>query len=153
MRTDRLDRIDQAIVSCLLDNARASYAEIGARVNLSAPAVKRRVDRLQQDGVIKGFTAVVDELALGRGTEAFVEVYCAGRMSPAAIRDAMARHPEVVDLCTVTGDSDAVVRLLTADVAHLEEALERIRREPNILRTRSVIVLSRLLSRAAAAPA
>src|SRR5258708_6232253 len=40
MRTDRLDRIDQAIVSCLLDNARASYAEIGARVNLSAPAVK-----------------------------------------------------------------------------------------------------------------
>jgi DNA-binding Lrp family transcriptional regulator len=55
-----LDDIDQRIVARLRDDARASFAEIGSAVGLSAPAVKRRVDRLRAAGVITGFTAVVD---------------------------------------------------------------------------------------------
>ena len=61
--TLQIDAVDQRIIASLVADARASYAEIGARVSLSAPAVKRRVDRLRPAGVIRGFTAVVDPAA------------------------------------------------------------------------------------------
>lgn len=140
-----MDEIDKRIVATLVDNARASYAEIGAVVSLSAPAVKRRVDRLRASGVIRGFTAVVDQAAIGWTTEAFVELYCEGRTSPGRIAAATARHPEVVAAYTVSGEADALVHLRAADITHLEQALERLRAEPFVSSTRSTIVLSRLV--------
>jgi DNA-binding Lrp family transcriptional regulator len=142
-----LDDIDQRIVARLRDDARASFAEIGATVGLSAPAVKRRVDRLRASGVITGFTAVVDPSALGWTTEAYVEVYCQGKTTPAMIAAAVSRHPEVVDACTVSGEADALVHVMAADMRHFEEVLERIGAEKFVVRTKSVLVLSRLLRR------
>ncbi|NUU22554.1 MAG: Lrp/AsnC family transcriptional regulator [Streptomycetaceae bacterium] len=142
-----LDDLDEKIVAHLLRDARASYAEIGTGVGLSAPAVKRRVDRLRGTGVIKGFTVRVDPHALGWTTEALVEVFCAPRTSPAALLTCLERHPEVIRADTVTGKADAVVRVLAADVRHLETVLERIREEPIVLSTTSTVVLSRLLER------
>jgi len=140
-----MDEVDQRIVALLVADARSSFAEIGARVSLSAPAVKRRVDRLRAAGIIRGFTAVVDPAAVGWATEAFVELYCAGRTTPAQIRAAARRHPEVVGAYTVSGEADALVHLRAADIAHLEEALERLRAEPFVTSSRSTIVLSRLV--------
>lgn len=137
--------MDERIIASLVADARASYAEIGARVSLSAPAVKRRVDRLRAAGVIRGFTAVVDPRAIGWNTEAFVELYCTGRTTPARIAAATRRHPEVVGAYTVSGEADALVHLRAADISHLEQALERLRAEPFVTSTRSMIVLSRLV--------
>jgi DNA-binding Lrp family transcriptional regulator len=142
-----MDHLDRRIVACLLRDARATYAEIGAEVNLSAPAVKRRVDRLVATGAIRGFTALVDPAVLGWQTEAYVEIYCKGTVSPADLRRSLADVPEVVDACTVSGSADALVHVLASDVRHLEQALERIRDEPNVDHTVSVIVLSRLIDR------
>jgi DNA-binding Lrp family transcriptional regulator len=142
-----MDDIDGNIVSALRSNARASFAEIGLSVGLSAPAVKRRVDKLRANGVLTGFTAVVDPSALGWTTEAYVELYCQGQTSPAAIKAAVARHPEVVDACTVSGEADALIHVMAADMRHFEEVLERIGAEKFVVRTKSVVVLSRLLRR------
>jgi DNA-binding Lrp family transcriptional regulator len=140
-----MDSVDQRIIASLVADGRASYAEIGSRVSLSAPAVKRRVDRLRAAGVIRGFTAVVDPAAVGWTTEAFVELFCTGRTTPAQIATATKRHPEVVGSYTVSGEADALVHLRAADIAHLEQALERLRAEPFVTSTRSMIVLSRLV--------
>jgi DNA-binding Lrp family transcriptional regulator len=140
-----MDSVDQHIVASLVADGRASYAEIGVRVSLSAPAVKRRVDRLRAAGIIRGFTAVVDPAAVGWTTEAFVELFCTGRTTPAQIAAATRRHPEVVGSYTVSGEADALVHLRAADIAHLEQALERLRAEPFVTSTRSMIVLSRLV--------
>jgi DNA-binding Lrp family transcriptional regulator len=142
-----MDEIDGNIVAALRSDARASFSEIGAVVGLSAPAVKRRVDKLRSTGVITGFTAVVDPAALGWSTEAYVELYCQGQTSPAAIKTAVARHPEVVDACTVSGEADALIHVVAADMRHFEEVLERIGAEKFVVRTKSVVVLSRLLRR------
>jgi DNA-binding Lrp family transcriptional regulator len=139
------DETDQAIIAALVVDARSSFAEIGAQVSLSAPAVKRRVDRLRSAGVIKGFTAIVDPAAAGGATEAFVELFCTGRTTPAQIAAAARRHPAVLAAFTVSGEADAVVHLRTADIPQLEQALERLRSESFITSTRSMIVLSRLL--------
>ena len=124
-----------------------SFARIGAQVNLSAPAVKRRVDRLRERGVIDGFTVRLDPAALGWATEAHVEVYCTGSTSPAMMRDAFERYQEVVSASTVTGEADAEVRVRARDVRHLDEVVERINAEPFVRRTRSTVVLTPLVRR------
>jgi len=145
-----VDDIDARIIAALIKDARASYALIGQEVGLSAPAVKRRVDRLRAAGAITGFSARVDPAAMGWTTEAYVELFCGGRTSPEEIAAAVRRYPEVADACTITGEADALVHIRAADVRHFEDVMERIRAEPFVVRTRSVIVLSRLLDRAEA---
>ena len=141
----QIDDVDQRIIASLVADARASYAEIGSVVSLSAPAVKRRIDRLRATGVIRGYTALIDPAAIGWTTEAFVELFCTGRTTPAQIALAARRHPEVVGAYTVSGEADALVHLRAADIGHLEQAIERLRGEPFITSTRSTIVLSRLV--------
>ena len=92
----QIDATDQQIIALLVEDARASYAEIGAKVSLSAPAVKRRVDRLRAGKVIRGYTAIIDPAALGWTTEAFVELFCTGRTTPVQIAAAVRNFPEVV---------------------------------------------------------
>ena len=142
-----IDDLDRRIVAALVADARATFAEVGAEVGLSAPAVKRRVDRLRASGAITGFAAQVDPAALGWTTEAYVELFCRGRTSPAEIAAVVSKHPEVIDACTVTGEADALVHIRAADVRHFERVVEQIGAEPFVVRTRSVIVMSRLVHR------
>ncbi|WP_187351953.1 Lrp/AsnC family transcriptional regulator [Allosaccharopolyspora coralli] len=142
-----MDTLDQRIISRLVADARASFADIGAAVGLSAPAVKRRVDKLLDLGVLQGFTAVVDPEALGWGTEAFVEVHCHGNVPAHRIRGGLEPLPEVVAAYTVSGQADAIVHMRAADIHHLETAMERLRAVDFVNRTVSTVVLSRLLDR------
>jgi DNA-binding Lrp family transcriptional regulator len=137
-----MDDIDARIVAFLVRDARASYALIGGEVGLSAPAVKRRVDRLRAAGAITGFSARVDPAAMGWTTEAFVELYCRARTSPAEVFAIAAKHPQVVYACTVSGEADAVLHVRATSVQDFERTLERISAEPAVARTKSVIVLS-----------
>ncbi|AEE44881.1 Lrp/AsnC family transcriptional regulator [Cellulomonas fimi] len=141
------DALDAAILRVLSRDARATYAQVGQQVSLSAPAVKRRVDRLRESGVIRGFTVRLDPAAMGWHTEAFVELFCHGSTSPATMRDAVEQYPEVVAASTVTGDVDLVVQVRARDMRHLERVVERLAAEPFVSRTRSTVVLSALVRR------
>jgi DNA-binding Lrp family transcriptional regulator len=143
----RMDAIDQQIVAQLRSNARASFQAIGQRVSLSAPAVKRRVDRLEAEGVIRSYAAVVDPGAIGWRTHALVSLFCEGRMDASEVRDAVSGHPEVSAAYTVAGEASAILHVRARDTAHLEEALERIRDTPGIIRTQTQVVLSTLFER------
>lgn len=142
-----LDELDEKVLACLTREARATYAQVGDVVGLSAPAVKRRVDRLVDDGVIKGFTAVIDPYAMQWTTEAYVHVSCRGNISPQALKDAWEPIPEVVSAATITGQADAILRVRARDVRHLEQALERIRSAGPVDHSESIIVLSQLIDR------
>lgn len=97
------DELDRKIITALMANARTSFAEIGTAVGLSSTAVKRRVDRLRETGVITGFTATVQPSALGWRTEAYVEVYCEGAAPPRRLAEVVRNHPEITAAMTVTG--------------------------------------------------
>jgi len=142
-----MDEIDRQIVALLRQDARRSFQSIGLRVALSAPAVKRRVDRLEADGVIRGYAARVDPGRYGWPTLAHVELYCVGRMAAAEVREAAERHPEVEAAYTVAGEASAILHVRARDTAHLEATLERIRDHPGITRTQTQIVLSTLFER------
>jgi DNA-binding Lrp family transcriptional regulator len=147
--TRPLDTIDRRIVALLQENAKRTFAEIGADVGLSATAVKRRVDRLHGDGVIVGYGARIDPRALGEGIEALIEVYCADRTAPKDVGDVLADMDQVISAFTVSGEADAVVRARVENIADLEKFVERLRRDPNVVRTKTLIVLSTLIDRPA----
>ncbi|MGI8714938.1 MAG: Lrp/AsnC family transcriptional regulator [Solirubrobacteraceae bacterium] len=142
-----MDATDRTIVALLREDARRSYQDIGRHVHLSAPAVKRRVDRLERDGVLLGYTAVVDPEAFGWHAEAFVDLYCEGTMSGAAIKRVAQREPGVIAAHTVAGEASALLHVMARDTKDLEAALERIRGTDGITRTVTEVVLSTLFQR------
>jgi len=142
-----MDATDQMIVALLRENARRSFQDIGRHVHLSAPAVKRRVDRLEQEGVVLGYAAVVDPEAFGWRAEAFVDLYCDGDMSADAVRAAVTTEAGVVSAHTVAGEASAILHVMAEDTKALELALERIRATPGVTRTVTQVVLSTLFTR------
>ncbi len=149
---DRLDQTDERILAELADHARATFAEIGQRVNLSAPAVKRRVDRMLDDGgdpQLHHRRRPQRNRLEHRGLRAGVlsRHDRTGGASPGV--DSI---PEVVSAATVTGTADAILHVLARDMRHLEEALERIRASADIERSESIVVLSNIIERAPSDP-
>lgn len=142
-----MDNLDRRIIDELRRNSRAGFGDIGSSVGLSASAVKRRVDRLVSDGVIRGFTIHVDPSTEGLGTEAYVELFCTGTVAPDELRRILESVPDVVDAGTVSGSADAIVHMRSHNIAALEEALEAVRNAPNVDHTRTSIVMSRLIYR------
>ncbi len=142
-----MDETDREIVALLRENARRSYLDIGKRVHLSAPAVKRRVDRLEQDGIVLGYTAVVNPRVFGWHAEAFVDLYCDGKMPGEAIKAAVEREPGVVSAHTVAGEASALLHVMAQDTKDLESVLERIRGFDGVTRTVTEVVLSTLFQR------
>jgi DNA-binding Lrp family transcriptional regulator len=76
-----------------------------------------------------------------------VELFCEGQMSGAAVRNAVAEHPEVEGAYTIAGAPSAILHVRATDTQHLEEALERIREVPGVTRTQTQVVLSTLFER------
>ena len=142
-----MDEIDRKIVALLRENARRSFKDIGGYVHLTAPAVKRRVDRLEEEGVLLGYTAIVDPQAFGWHSEAFVDLYCEGHMPGAAVKRAVEQEPGVVSAHTVAGEASAMLHVRASDTKDLEDTLERIRSTDGITRTVTEVVLSTLLRR------
>jgi DNA-binding Lrp family transcriptional regulator len=142
-----MDNLDRGIMDLLRLNSRANYGDIGDVIGLSSSAVKRRVDRLVADKVIRSFTIQVDPVVDGLATEAYVEIFCRGTVSPADLKRVLSEVPEVMDASTVSGTADAVIHLRSRDLESLEAALERVRTLPFVDRTRSSIALSKLIHR------
>jgi DNA-binding Lrp family transcriptional regulator len=142
-----MDEIDRQIVARLREGARRSFREVGEAVGLSAPAVKRRVDRLEAAGVITGYTAVLDPERFGWTMQAVVFLYCEGTMAANEVRAAVESHAEVVAAYTVAGEASAVLFVRATDTRHLEQLLERVREHKGVLRTQTQIVLSTLFER------
>jgi Lrp/AsnC family leucine-responsive transcriptional regulator len=149
-RTD-LDDIDRRIIDLLVADARRSASEIGRLVNLSPPAAKRRIDRLEALGVIRGYTAILDHGLLGDGLEAFTELRFAPGTQVDDIDRAVSGLPELVESFTLAGDPDALMRVRVRDVDHLKAVIDRVRQGrragPKIIGTKTLIVLGRTIGR------
>jgi Lrp/AsnC family transcriptional regulator, leucine-responsive regulatory protein len=136
-----LDGTDLEIVDLLVRDGRRTLADIGAEVSLSAPAVKRRLARLEELGVITGYTAEIDHSKLGRPIEAFTELRFAGRTKVVDIEGIAADLPEVDAVYTTAGDPDALVHMRVRDVADLTRVIDLLRRSGKVTGTKTLIVL------------
>ena len=136
-----LDEIDYRILDALVEDGRRSASEIGRQINLSPAAAKRRIDRLEQLGVITGYRAELDHTKLGSTIDAFVELRFEGSTQVDDIDRAFSGLAKLVQGFTIAGDPDALVRLRVGDLSHLKRVIDQIRRSGRIVGTKTLIVL------------
>jgi Lrp/AsnC family transcriptional regulator, leucine-responsive regulatory protein len=151
-RPAALDDIDRRIVVELQADGRLTQAELSRRVSLSAPAVAERVRRLEERGVITGYTAHVDPQALGYALLAYVRVQPAGptEVYERRIEEVLVDRPEVVECHHLTGEDCFLVKVVAGDTRHLEEIVGQLAR---LGRTTTSLVLSSPIAHRAVTPA
>lgn len=141
---DPIDATDRRILDLLGEEARSPIAEIASRVELSATAVRRRITRLEEAGVIVTYTAVLDHSRVERSLEAYIELDLAPRTDvPAFLADAVSR-PEVREASTLAGQPDAILRLRVEDISHLRKVVAELRESEEVVSSKTLVALDRL---------
>ena len=139
-----LDRTDLALLEVMQETGRIANAELAERVKLSPSACLRRVQRLERDGVIAGYSAQVDPVRVGLGLQAFVRVQLA-RHDAATIADFSARvqaWDEVVACHALTGDMDYLLEVVVEDLEHFSRLLlDRLLNDATVADVNSSFVL------------
>ena len=147
-----MDAIDRQLIEALRLNGRSSWAELGRVVGLSGPSVTDRVARLEAAGVITGYHAAVDPVALGRSVAALVGVHLSDTSDQDAVTVALQRLEEVEDCWFVAGDESFILKVRVGDIDSLEKSLGRLRKIPGISGTHTTVVLSTRFEGRAALP-
>jgi len=136
-----VEDIDRQILRLLTDDGRMSYTDLGKATGLSTSAVHQRVRRLEQRGVIRGYTAVVDFEAIGLPLTAFVSVVPLDPSAPDDVPDRLADLPEIEACHSVAGEENYILKVRVPTPGALEGLLARIRARAGVS-TRTTIVLS-----------
>lgn len=141
-----IDAFDRKILGVLASDADISYAELGQRVDLSAPAVHDRVKKLRASGCLRRTVALLDGPAVGKPLLAFVHIDSAGWGGTQELMS-MAELPEVEEIHSVAGDTCMLLKVRCASSWALEGLLARLYAMPGVKGTRSYVVLSTYLER------
>jgi DNA-binding Lrp family transcriptional regulator len=141
-----LDRTDEQIVAALKASARTSHAELSAKVNLSRNAVRVRIERLEREGFIKGYTIVTGDGATSQNvTTALVFVYRHDRMRGGDVIQALRKIPEVVACDVMTGDFDLLVRVESSKADRITQIWHLIAEMPGVRDTLTSFALSSVI--------
>ena len=138
-----LDQTDLEILKRLLQDGRAPAAQIAEQVGLSRPAVSERIEKLEREGVIRGTTAVIDPVSVGKGVTAFIFARQTGPMdarATRAFRNVIARE-EILEAHTVAGDDCFLLKVRTDSIQSLNAIVNRLVAPPVSLTTRTTIVM------------
>jgi Lrp/AsnC family leucine-responsive transcriptional regulator len=137
------DDTDLAILELLQANARISNADIARQLDMAPSAILDRIRKLEQRGVIEGYLTRINPVAVGLGLTAFILVRTEERVGSAAIGQALARQPEVMEVHHVAGEDCYLVKVRVPDTEALSHLLrERFGRLKGVRSTRTTIVLS-----------
>jgi Lrp/AsnC family leucine-responsive transcriptional regulator len=132
---------DRAILRLLAADGRMSYTDLARATGLSTSAVHQRVRRLEERGVIRGYTAVIDAEAVGLPLTAFISVTPFDPSAPDDVPQRLAEVPEIEACHSVAGEESYVLKVRVATPGALEHLLARIRAAANVA-TRTSVVLS-----------
>jgi len=137
-----LDAIDSKAMDALQRDGRASWADLGTALGLSAPAAAERVRKLIDGGLLRGFTAVLDPTTAGFPVLAFVAVTLERQGTRRAFLDGVRAHPLIQECHHVAGDDDFLLKVRARSLSELESVLaDELKGRLGIARTRTTIVL------------
>ncbi|KRE62828.1 Lrp/AsnC family transcriptional regulator [Nostocoides sp. Soil756] len=136
-----MEDLDRRIVDLLTQDGRISYTDLGKALGMSTSAVHQRVRRLEERGVVKGYTAKVDHPALGRQLTAFMSVTPLDPAAPDDIPQHLRDIPQIEECHSVAGDENYILKVRVATPTDLEELIARIRGAAHVS-TRTTVVLS-----------
>ena len=149
--THTIDKLDKAILRRLQANGRETYDVIGEQVGLSPSAVLRRVKRLDENGVIDRYVALVQPESVGLGLTAYINVRLekyteTSKRNPMDLfRASVQTWPEVVECVALTGDMDYLLRVVVADMQHYSRfVMDTLLRHPSVQDCKTSFVLDRV---------
>lgn len=147
---DHLDRIDRNILTALAADGRLSMAELAAKVGLSKTPVQARVKRLEKDGYIRGYAAIIDRERMGEGHVAFVQVKLSDTRSAAldAFNRAVQSVAEIEQCHMMASSFDYLLKVRTRDIAAYRRVLgERISALPHVAQTSTFVAMETVKDR------
>lgn len=147
MQAITIDRYDLALLDAVQQRGNATNATLGEQVHLSASQISRRLQRLEESGIIAGYAALLDPAALGLGVTAFAHVILErhGEARTDVFENAVAAMPEVIDCFSVSGDADYVLRIVASDLAAFSELMmKRVLRLPGVAHIKTNIALQKI---------
>jgi Lrp/AsnC family leucine-responsive transcriptional regulator len=137
-----LDPIDLQILDLLQDNCKQPLTAIGEKVGLTASSVMERIHKLEGEGVIQGYTALLDARELGKDVAAFIGVAMSHPRTALSFEREVERMPNVLECHHVTGEYTLMLKVKTESTESLERLIVGIREHEGVTRTETMIVLS-----------
>lgn len=147
-----MDRIDNKILQCLIEDARMNASQISQKVNLSVSAVIERMKKMEASGLIRGYTAIIDEEMAGYGVQAMLSIRLEHPKYNEEFNRQMCSHPHVIECFYITGDFDYIARIGVASTQELTEVLNHIKQIPGVSLTRTYVVLENIKQNYAIVP-
>ena len=147
-----MDHIDTRILRCLTQDARINASQISAKVNLSVSAVIERMKKLESSGLIKGYTAVIDERLAGYDVHALISIRLEHPKYNQSFTQQMCNHSRVMECYYITGDFDYVARVSACSTEELTEVLNDIKKIPGVSLTRTYVVLENIKQNTSVVP-
>jgi Lrp/AsnC family leucine-responsive transcriptional regulator len=147
MRDISVDKFDLDLLSALQRDGRATNSELGEQIHLSPSQVSRRVQRLEEAGVIDHYAAILDPDIVGLGVMAFTSVTLErhGEAQGDTFERAITEMSEVLECLSVTGEADYVLRVVAPDLASFSEfMMKRLLRIPGVVNVKSNISLKQI---------
>ncbi len=142
-----IDRYDLQLLAALQRDGHATNAELGEQASLSASQVSRRIQRLEEAGIIAGYTALLDPQSLGLGVTAYAHILLErhDKRRPAELEREIAAMPEVLECFAVTGEADYMLRIVAPDLATFSDLMmKKLLTLPGVAQVRTNIVLSKV---------
>ncbi|MBR4309099.1 MAG: Lrp/AsnC family transcriptional regulator [Oscillospiraceae bacterium] len=136
-----MDKIDIRILQCLTKDARMNASQISAKVNLSVSAVIERMKKLESSGLIRGYTALIDERMAGYDVQAMISIRLEHPKYNQSFTQTMQEHPCVMECFYITGDFDYLARVSAGSTEELTKILNDIKQIPGVSLTRTYVVL------------
>ncbi|MFH8370368.1 Lrp/AsnC family transcriptional regulator [Streptomyces sp. NPDC018031] len=144
----RLDDTDRALLRALSADGRRTLRALAREVELSEPAVRERIQRLERDGVITGYQATVAPESVDAATAAFISLrFDSGRDARTLVDEALRREPCVLEAHQVAGDDCYLIKVRVASTGELADVLDRIRAIPPVQSTGTTIALRTVFER------
>ena len=147
-----MDRIDANILKCLTKDARMNASQISQQVNLSVSAVIERMKKMEASGLVRGYTAVIDERQAGVNVQAMISIRLEHPKYNQEFNHQMCAHESVMECFYITGDFDYIARIGVSSTEELTKVLHDIKQIPGVSLTRTYVVLDNVKQNSSVIP-
>lgn len=147
-----MDDIDKKILKNLQKNARMTISDLSSEISLSMPAISERLKKLEASGVIKQYTVILDPKMLNKHLMALMFVCFENPSHGDSFANFVKSEPEIKECFYITGDFDYSMKIVTENTHTLELLLTRIKNQPGIVKTQTIVILSAITDNPSIAP-
>ena len=136
-----MDEIDAKLRRILSENADATATEMMAQVNLSIPAINKRISKLRNSGVIRQYTILVDPDQVGKPIQAFILVVLQQPSGAGKLTEYIKSDPDILECYAVTGEYDYIIKVCARDVEQLEQKLNLLKQQKGVAKSYTMLSL------------